>query len=48
MGEQIFSFSKTATLVRIDGAVKLLDTGLVRRLRRCAIDAQELECMSLN
>ena len=37
-----------ATLVRIDGVVKLLDTGLVRRLRRCAIDAQRLECMSLN
>ena len=28
--------------------VKLLDTGLVRRLRRCAIDVQGLECMSLN
>jgi len=37
-----------ATRVRIDGAVKLLDTGLARRLRRCAIDAQGLECMSLN
>ena len=37
-----------ATRVHIDGAVKLLDTGLARRLRRCAIDAQGLECMSLN
>ena len=37
-----------ATRVRIDGVVKLLDAGLARRLRRCAIDPQGLECMSLN
>jgi cytosine/adenosine deaminase-related metal-dependent hydrolase len=38
----------SATLARIDGAVKLLDSGLARRIRRCAIDVQGLECTSLN
>lgn len=33
-----------ATLVRIDGAVKLLDAGLARRIQRCAIHEQGVEC----
>ena len=35
----------SATLVRIDGVEKLLDAGLARRIQRCAIHEQGIECV---
>jgi cytosine/adenosine deaminase-related metal-dependent hydrolase len=40
------AYRSSATPVRVDGVVKLLDAGLARRVQRCAIAEEGLECTS--
>ena len=44
LGGMFAAHRSRATLVRIDGAAKLLDAGLARRIQRCVIHEAGVEC----